>query len=662
MLTAEENILLPLSIAGEKPDPAWFEDLIGSVGLKDRLHHRPAELSGGQQQRVAIARALVSRPSVIFADEPTGNLDSKTSGEILELLRHSVRDLGQTIVMVTHDARAAAIADRILFLADGLIVREVSGATAHDIVADDGGDRGRVTRFALKGMLGPQAAHGPDGARDRPRRRDGERHVRAHGLDRRGVQHDLHRGLPRHGCDDHRQDRLRPERQRQRRAALRRSPCSPRSRLCPTSAQAVGGVGGDAQLIGSDGKAITFGGAPNLGFSVDPSQPSFNSLTLVEGVWPKEGEVVIDKSTAGKKDLTIGQEIGVQAEGPIEKLRISGFVKFGSVSSIGGATLAGFTLPTAQRLFAKVGKLDQIRVAAKNGVSPTKLVAEIRAILPPGTQVRTGTAQAQEDAANTNAFISFLQKFLLAFGGIALFVGAFVIANSLSITIAQRTREFATLRTLGASRRQVLTSIVIEALVIGILASITGLLLGLGLAKGLFALFDAVGFTLPNSGLLFQTRTIIVSLLVGIIVTLLASLRPAHPGHAGAADRRRARGRDAARGTLRTVPHARLGAPHGGRLRSAALRDLRPRARHDQGAAVDGARHVVHLPRRRAALGAVRPAARRRPEPGRALDGLPLHRARLAVLPPSVLAPAVRRVGAWIDRASGCSPSWPAVS
>jgi putative ABC transport system ATP-binding protein len=136
MLTAEENIVLPLSIAGEKPDPAWFDDLIDSVGLKDRLHHRPAELSGGQQQRVAIARALVSRPSVIFADEPTGNLDSKTSGEILELLRHSVRDLGQTIVMVTHDSRAAAIADRVLFLADGLIVKEVSGASAHDVVAE----------------------------------------------------------------------------------------------------------------------------------------------------------------------------------------------------------------------------------------------------------------------------------------------------------------------------------------------------------------------------------------------------------------------------------------------------------------------------------------------------------------------------------------------
>ena len=135
MLSAEENILLPLSIAGEKPDADWYQDLIQSVGLGDRLHHRPSELSGGQQQRVAIARALVSRPSVIFADEPTGNLDSTTSGEILELLRHSVRDLGQTMVMVTHDARAAQIADGILFLADGVIVKESSGASAPEILA-----------------------------------------------------------------------------------------------------------------------------------------------------------------------------------------------------------------------------------------------------------------------------------------------------------------------------------------------------------------------------------------------------------------------------------------------------------------------------------------------------------------------------------------------
>ena len=135
MLTAEENILLPLTIAGEKPEKEWFEKLLEDVGLQDRRSHRPAELSGGQQQRVAIARALVSRPTVVFADEPTGNLDSKTSEEILELMRDSVDSYGQTTVMVTHDPRAAAIADRILFLADGLIVRDMPRSEPSAVIA-----------------------------------------------------------------------------------------------------------------------------------------------------------------------------------------------------------------------------------------------------------------------------------------------------------------------------------------------------------------------------------------------------------------------------------------------------------------------------------------------------------------------------------------------
>ena len=134
MLNAEENIRLPLSIAGEKPEASWFEELLRKVGLTDRRSHRPAELSGGQQQRVAIARALVSRPTVVFADEPTGNLDSATGGEILELMRDSVDGYGQTTVMVTHDARAAAIADRILFLADGLIVRDLPRSDPRTVI------------------------------------------------------------------------------------------------------------------------------------------------------------------------------------------------------------------------------------------------------------------------------------------------------------------------------------------------------------------------------------------------------------------------------------------------------------------------------------------------------------------------------------------------
>ncbi len=134
MLTAEENVLLPLSIAGEKPDAGWLDELLARTGLSPRRTHRPAELSGGEQQRVAISRALVTKPTILFADEPTGNLDSKTSGEILDLLRGSVDSYQQTIVMVTHDPRAASIADRIYFLADGLIVNELSGASAGDVL------------------------------------------------------------------------------------------------------------------------------------------------------------------------------------------------------------------------------------------------------------------------------------------------------------------------------------------------------------------------------------------------------------------------------------------------------------------------------------------------------------------------------------------------
>jgi putative ABC transport system ATP-binding protein len=134
MLTAKENILLPMSIAGRQPEPQWFDTVVDQTGLRDRLTHRPAELSGGQQQRVAIARALLSRPSVLFADEPTGNLDSNSSEEILSLLRRSVDSVGQTVVIVTHDPRAAAIADRLLFLSDGRIVKDLAGADEGEIV------------------------------------------------------------------------------------------------------------------------------------------------------------------------------------------------------------------------------------------------------------------------------------------------------------------------------------------------------------------------------------------------------------------------------------------------------------------------------------------------------------------------------------------------
>ncbi len=304
-------------------------------------------------------------------------------------------------------------------------------------------------------------------------------------------------------------------------------------RALPDVKAAIGGVGGAAHIIGRDGKAISHGGAPNIGFSVDKSLPELSSISFVDGTWPGAGEVVLDKRTASSEHFKVGDTVDVQGEGAVEHLRLSGIFLFGGSTNIGGATLAGFDLKTAQRLFQKLDppQLDQIRVEAKPGVEPDRLVAQIREMLArdriKAVQVRTGQGQASKETSDTNDALSFLQDFLLAFGGIALFVGAFVIANSLSITVAQRTRELATLRTLGASRRQVLRSVLFEALLLGVIASLVGLGIGVALAKGLSALFDAFGITLPRAGLPLETRTIVVSLVVGIVVTVLASLRPA---------------------------------------------------------------------------------------------------------------------------------------
>jgi putative ABC transport system permease protein len=297
----------------------------------------------------------------------------------------------------------------------------------------------------------------------------------------------------------------------------------------PGVALAAGSVTSDAlKLIGKNGKVISSGGAPTLGFSVTPQGQPFNPTKLTEGSWPTgSGEVAIDKATAKSNGFSVGDEIGVQAFGPAQRLRISGIAEFPGVS-VGGATFAILDQPTAQRLFHKRGQLDAIRVQSKAGVKTPQLLSEIRPLLASTQVVRSGTEQAKKDKdTNAGGFISFLRYALLAFAGIALFVGAFVIANTLSITIAQRMREFATLRTLGASRRQVMWSVVIEAFVIGILGSLVGLFLGLALAKLLNALFVAIGIDLPHGSTVFATRTIIVSMLVGTLVTLFASIRPA---------------------------------------------------------------------------------------------------------------------------------------
>jgi putative ABC transport system permease protein len=299
-------------------------------------------------------------------------------------------------------------------------------------------------------------------------------------------------------------------------------------KVLPGVAQAAGGISDRAQLVGHNGKVISRGGAPALAFSYEPGTTRFNPLTLASGAWPSgPGQVAIDASTASREHFTVGQRVGVIARGPEQYFTITGTVKFGGLSSLGGATMSVFAKPTAEQVFRKVGLLDSIQIAGKPGVTSQQLLGEIRPLLPPSAQVRTGQAQAQKQTDNTNGFLNIFKDFLLAFGGVALFVGSFVIANTLSITIAQRTRELATLRTLGATQRQVLRSVMLEAFVIGLLASIAGLFLGLALAKGLNSLLVSFGIDLPQASTVFATRTIIVSLVVGVVITLLAALRPA---------------------------------------------------------------------------------------------------------------------------------------
>ncbi|HET9507293.1 MAG TPA: ABC transporter permease, partial [Gaiellaceae bacterium] len=283
------------------------------------------------------------------------------------------------------------------------------------------------------------------------------------------------------------------------------------------------------KLLKPDGESIDTGGAPSFAFGIDtaPEYERFNPLNLVEGRWPSgSGELAIDEGVADDESLAVGDRIGVAALGPAREYEIVGIARYGEVSSLGGATFAIFDVPTAQTLLDKKGELDAVQAAAQDGIAPEELVASIRRELGSAVTVRSGTAQASEDSDEVATFTTIIRYFLLTFAGIALFVGAFVIFNTLSITVAQRTREFATLRTIGASRRQVLTSVIVEALVIGLLASIIGLFAGLGLAIGLNELFVALNLDLPQTQTVFATRTIVVSLLVGTLVTLCAGLSP----------------------------------------------------------------------------------------------------------------------------------------
>jgi putative ABC transport system permease protein len=289
---------------------------------------------------------------------------------------------------------------------------------------------------------------------------------------------------------------------------------------------AAGNVEDFASIFKANGDQVKTGGAPPLLFSRPPEQ--FDPLEYVEGEPPASPqEVAINKGTADDEGLGIGDRVSLVGRTGREDFRISGLATFGDVESLGGATVSVVTLPVAQDLADQRGKVDSIQVAAAAGVTPQELVMRIERTMPDTVEVRTGQQEATDESDSIKNSLSFLNILLLVFAGIAVFVGAFIIFNTFSITVAQRTREFALLRTMGASRRQVLRSVMLEALIVGLIASILGLLLGIATAQGINALFKAFGAELPQEGLVLKPRTVIVALLVGTGVTMLSSLAPA---------------------------------------------------------------------------------------------------------------------------------------
>jgi putative ABC transport system permease protein len=289
-----------------------------------------------------------------------------------------------------------------------------------------------------------------------------------------------------------------------------------------------GSVEDSARLLDANGKPI---GSADDGISLaaDTSgDQSLNPLQLAAGDWPSgDGEIAIDKATVDKQHFAIGDTVKAFADGPVQTYRVSGIVTFGDADTVANSTISVFDLKTGQELFDKRGKFDVIRVGANPGTSEAELVRQIEPLLSETTQVKGAEAQATADSKETQDGMSTVKYILIGFGGIALFVGSFVIANTLAITVAQRMRELATLRTLGASRRQVLGSVVLESVAVGLVGSIAGLFLGLAIAVGLINLLEATGVELPDTSLVFAPRTVVISLAVGTLIALLASLRPA---------------------------------------------------------------------------------------------------------------------------------------
>ncbi len=299
-----------------------------------------------------------------------------------------------------------------------------------------------------------------------------------------------------------------------------------RVRAVPGVAAASGSVSTRAALLTTAGKRLTSGGAPALIDAVQP--PRFEAFTAVKGRLPLTGEdVAIDEGTASREHLRLGQRIVIAGRSPARRYTLAGIAKFAGSESFGGASVALLIPQQAQYVAGEPGAYEGINVAANRGISPQQLASRVRAALPATLTVRTGAQEAANQTSELEEQLGFLRTFLLIFAYVALVVGAFIIFNTISITVAQRTREFGLLRTLGASRGQIMRVVVEEGLLLGVVGAVIGLFAGIGLAPALDGLFRAFGADLPDNGTVLETRTVIVSLGVGIVVTVAAGFLPA---------------------------------------------------------------------------------------------------------------------------------------
>ena len=298
-----------------------------------------------------------------------------------------------------------------------------------------------------------------------------------------------------------------------------------RVRTVPGVAAASGSISTPATLLTASGKRIS-GTGPTLVNALQP--PRFEAFTAAQGHLPNaEDEVAVDQATARRDHLELGQRLVIAGSAPARSYTIAGIAKFAGSESLGGASVALVLSAQAQYVAGEPGEYDGINVAANPGISPEQLAARVRTALPRTLIVRTGAQEAANQTSELEEKLGFLRTFLLVFAYVALVVGAFIIFNTFSITVAQRTREFGLLRTLGASRGQLMRSVIEEGLLLGVAGSAVGLFAGIGLAPALDGLFKAFGADLPDNGTVLETRTVIVSLGVGIVITVLAGLFPA---------------------------------------------------------------------------------------------------------------------------------------